>query len=71
MKTVTYGIMHFVVAFGVSYALTGSLATASAIAMIEPAIQTVAYFFHERIWEKFLNKKEITLVNQVVNKQIA
>lgn len=57
MKTLTYGVMHFVVAFSVSYVLTGSFATASAIAMIEPLIQTVAYFFHEKVWEQFLTKK--------------
>ncbi len=57
MKTVTYGAMHFVVAFGVSYAMTGSLAIATGIAMVEPLIQTFAYFFHEKIWDKIKSKK--------------
>ena len=51
-KTITYGIMHLVVAFAVSYALTRNLAIAGSIAIIEPFIQTFAYHFHEKFWEK-------------------
>lgn len=52
MKVLTYGIMHFMVAFMVSFLLTGSIKVAGLIAIIEPLIQTVAYFFHEKIWDK-------------------
>lgn len=44
--------MHFVVAFGVSFALTGNIALAGAIAMVEPLVQTFAYHFHEKMWKK-------------------
>ena len=44
--------VHFVVAFSVGYALTGSLAVSGAIALIEPSLNTVAYFFHEKAWER-------------------
>lgn len=64
MKTLTYGAMHFCVAFGVSYALTGSFTVAGAIAMVEPAVQTVAYFFHEKAWTKFQNKKNKEVVQE-------
>ncbi|RPH46858.1 MAG: DUF2061 domain-containing protein [Burkholderiales bacterium] len=50
MKTATYGTMHLGVAFGVAYALTGSVRMAGTIALVEPAIQTVAYALHERAW---------------------
>jgi uncharacterized membrane protein len=50
MKIATYGTMHLGVAFGVAYALTGSVKVAGAIAMVEPAVQTVAYALHERAW---------------------
>lgn len=52
-KTVTFAIMHMSVAFAVVYLMTGSLALGGAVAMIEPAINTIAYFFHEKIWERF------------------
>lgn len=59
MKTVSYGVMHFCVAFCVTYVLTGSLAVAGSIALIEPLVQTVAYTLHERAWDLKLKKKQI------------
>jgi uncharacterized membrane protein len=51
-KTLTFAAVHFSVAFTVGYALTGSVAIGGAIALVEPACNTVAYFFHEKIWQK-------------------
>jgi uncharacterized membrane protein len=51
-KTATFAGVHFGVAFGVAYLLTGSVSIASAIALIEPLANTVAYFFHERAWSR-------------------
>ena len=53
IKTTTYAVTHFVVAIAVAYALTRDWRVAIAIGLIEPAAQTVAYFFHERVWERF------------------
>lgn len=53
VKTVTFAITHFTVAFTVAYALTGDLLIGGLIAMVEPAINTVAYFFHEKLWHRF------------------
>jgi uncharacterized membrane protein len=52
IKTVTFALTHFVVAFAVAYLLTGDILIGSLIAMVEPAINTVAYFFHEKIWAR-------------------
>lgn len=52
IKTVTFAITHFCVAFTVAYLLTGDILIGSLIAMVEPAINTVAYFFHEKIWAR-------------------
>jgi uncharacterized membrane protein len=52
IKTVTFALTHFTVAFTVAYLLTGDLIIGSLIAMVEPAINTVAYFFHEKIWAR-------------------
>ena len=51
-KTLSFATVHFGVAFSVGYAMTGSLAVGGAIALVEPAVNTVAYFFHEKIWQK-------------------
>ncbi len=53
VKTATFAVVHFSVAFTVGYALTGSIVVGSALAIIEPAINTVAFYFHELGWKKF------------------
>jgi uncharacterized membrane protein len=53
-KTGTFAAVHFTVAFSVAYLLTGSFGIASAIALIEPAANTVAYLLHERAWARFM-----------------
>ena len=50
-KTITFGAVHMTVAFTVAYLLSGSMLVGGAIALVEPAINTVAYFFHEKVWE--------------------
>lgn len=52
LKTATYAIMHFVVAVAVAYGLTLNWQIAIGIGLIEPAVQTVAYSIHERIWAR-------------------
>lgn len=51
-KTVTFAAIHFTVAFSVTYALTGDILIGSAVALIEPTINTVAFYFHELGWKK-------------------
>lgn len=51
-KTLSFAVVHFIVAFSVGFALTGSLAIGGAIALIEPMLNTVAYFFHEKAWDR-------------------
>lgn len=52
-KTVSFAAVHFSVAFSVGYVMTGSVAVGGVIALVEPAVNTVAYFFHEKVWERF------------------
>ena len=51
-KTISFAVLHFIVAFTVAYLLTGELLTASLIALIEPAVNTVAFYFHDLGWHK-------------------
>ena len=51
-KSATFGVMHLAFAFGVSYALTGSVAVAGAITLLEPVLNTVAHYFFDRWWEQ-------------------
>jgi len=50
LKTLTYLALHLTIGFTVAYLLTGSVEIASGIALIEPCVNAVAFFFHERAW---------------------
>jgi uncharacterized membrane protein len=53
IKTVSFGIVHLSVAFTVVYLLTGDVLISSAIALIEPLANTVAYHFFEKYWTRY------------------
>lgn len=50
VKTISFAVIHFSVAFMVTYALTGDSFIGGLMATIEPTINSVAYFFHEKVW---------------------
>ncbi len=50
LKTASYYLMHMAVAAVVAYLVTGDLLAAIALSLLEPTVQAVAYFFHERAW---------------------
>lgn len=52
-KTMTFTVMHFTIAFGVAWALTGDVMIGGLVAMVEPAINSVGYIFHEKAWASF------------------
>ena len=54
VKTCTYLLIHLVIGFSVAYLFTGSVAIAGGIALIEPLVNAVAFFFHERLWNRAL-----------------
>ncbi|KZE34309.1 DUF2061 domain-containing protein [Crenobacter luteus] len=51
LKTATFAACHFSVAFGVAYLLTGSVGVSGLLAVVEPLVNTVAYHFHEKVWD--------------------
>ncbi|WP_087018920.1 DUF2061 domain-containing protein [Thaumasiovibrio subtropicus] len=52
IKTASFATVHFSVAFGVGYLLSGDLLVGSAIALLEPTVNTIVYYFHEKVWEE-------------------
>ena len=52
LKTMTFALLHFTVAFSVTYQLTGDLLVGGLVATIEPANNTIAYIFHEKAWSR-------------------
>ena len=54
IKTLSFAVVHFTVAFSVAYAVTGSLVVGGLVALIEPAVNTLAYYVHECIWDSYI-----------------
>ena len=52
VKTATFACVHFTVAFSIAYLLTGSIGISGLIALVEPMANTVAFYLHERVWER-------------------
>jgi uncharacterized membrane protein len=65
-KTISFAAVHFTVAFTVAYVMTGSVLVGGAIALVEPAINTVAYHFHEQVWKR-IRRVEGTRNQHVAN----
>lgn len=51
-KTAAFGVVHLATAFGVSYALTGSVAVAGAVTLVEPLVNMVVHYFFDKTWER-------------------
>jgi uncharacterized membrane protein len=61
-KTLSFAVVHFTVAFSIGYLLTGSWVVGSAIALVEPLANTVAFHFHEKVWRRIESRRAGTSV---------
>lgn len=52
LKTFSYYCMHITVAVGVAYAVTGDLWVSMTLSLLEPTVQMLFFFFHEKVWER-------------------
>ncbi|CAN7642338.1 DUF2061 domain-containing protein [Aquipseudomonas alcaligenes] len=57
LKTVTFTVMHFGIAFTVAYLLTGSVAIGGLVAIVEPLVNSVSFYVHEKVWKRFEKAK--------------
>ncbi|MBU3847545.1 MAG: DUF2061 domain-containing protein [Candidatus Acinetobacter avistercoris] len=60
-KTLSYYIMHMTIAMMVGYFVTGSIAMALTLSLLEPTVQAFVFFFHEKIWNKYTIDKEYSI----------
>lgn len=65
MKTGSYAVMHLMVAIAVAYALTQDWRAALAIGIIEPIVQTVAFYFHDKAWSKRSAQQSVSAAEAV------
>ncbi|MBB3276659.1 MULTISPECIES: DUF2061 domain-containing protein [Pseudoxanthomonas] len=56
-KTFTFAALHFSVAFLLGWAFTGSWLVGGALALVEPACNTVVFHFHEKVWKRIERRR--------------
>ncbi len=56
-KTLSFAVLHFAVAFSVGWLFTGSLLVGGALALVEPALNTVVFHFHEKVWKRIERRR--------------
>ena len=56
-KTLSFAAVHFTVAFTVGTLMTGSVWVGGALALVEPACNTVAFHFHEKVWRRLERRR--------------
>lgn len=59
-KTASYYLVHITVAAAVAYGVTGDLFMAFTLSLLEPTVQAIAFFFHEKAWERRGQSKNST-----------
>lgn len=63
-KTITFTIMHFIIAFTVAYLLTGSIAVGGLVALVEPLCNAVGFYFHEKVWNRINVAKQRNIAKE-------
>ena len=62
-KTMSFAAVHFSVAFSLAYLLTGNFVLSGTLAIVEPMVNTVAYFFHEVVWARWRTARTAAMVS--------
>lgn len=58
-KTLSFAGLHFTVAFLLGWLLTGSVLVGGALALIEPACNTVVFHLHEKVWKRIEARRAV------------
>lgn len=67
LETFTFAVLHFGAAFGVAYALTGSIGISGAAVPVGPRANTLVFYFHEKAWNRYGRKSRFPLHQRVGN----
>lgn len=71
LKTISYRIIQFFVTSFIGWILTGSIHFGLGLGVIETIIKAIVYYFHERVWFKFIRfKKPIIKSKNIHPKQL-
>lgn len=52
LKTLSYYCLHITVAIAVAYVVTGNWWVAMTLSLLEPTVQMLFFFLHEKLWDR-------------------
>lgn len=58
-KTLSFAAVHACVAFLVGYLMTGNAWVGGALALVEPACNTIAFHWHEKAWQRLERRRAV------------
>ncbi|MBX3713699.1 MAG: DUF2061 domain-containing protein [Lysobacter sp.] len=58
-KTLSFAGLHMGTAFGIGYLMTGSPWVGGALALVEPACNTVVFHVHEKVWKRIEARRRL------------
>ena len=59
LKTASYYMIHITVAACVAYAVTRNFWASLTLSLLEPTVQAVAFFFHEKAWNRAQDRRTL------------
>lgn len=65
LKTISYGVIHIIIATAVAFTLTGNLAVALGIGLLEPIVQTFVFSIHDWLWEHNVTLEKMSTHNHI------
>lgn len=65
LKTLSYYVVHLVVAASVAFAVTGNLWMALTLSLLEPTVQMFFFYVHEKLWDRKTQRQVRTTIMMV------
>lgn len=62
VKTLSYYVLHVMVAASVAFAITGDWVAALTLSLLEPTVQAFAYFAHDKVWARLSLRRRRVLI---------
>lgn len=63
-EKVSQTMLHAIVAFGVMFAVTGSLASGGIAALVEPICNVIVMPWHDKLWDQLFLKRRLATLSE-------
>ena len=61
-ELISFAAVHFTVAFSVACIMNAGILVGGAIGLVQPASNSIAYYFHEQVWNRLGSAEQLVPV---------